>query len=87
MRTGMQVMKPEWKWWPSALDIYPNQALVAKIDAPVLIMHVRSARCWAGMTYTGACTRLTLFACVGDGGRGGWHFSWPQAALSFAEAV
>ena len=35
-------MKPEWKWWPAALDIYPNAGLISKIDAPVLIMHVRS---------------------------------------------
>ena len=35
-------MKPEWRWWPAALDIYPNEALIAKIVAPVLVMHVRA---------------------------------------------
>lgn len=37
--SGMRVLNPGWRHWPSALDIFPNFRLVPKIRCPVLIMH------------------------------------------------
>ncbi len=40
---GMRVLNPNWKWWPSWLDVYPNAQLLPKIKAPVLVIHVSLA--------------------------------------------
>lgn len=37
--SGMRVLNPGWRRWPSALDIFPNHRLVPKIQCPVLVMH------------------------------------------------
>ena len=39
---GMRVMNPTWQYWPTFLDVYPNIRLVTKIEAPLLILHVRN---------------------------------------------
>jgi hypothetical protein len=39
--SGVRVLKPHLKWWPSWADVYPNHLLAPKIRAPVLVMHVR----------------------------------------------
>ena len=36
------MVNPGWGWWPSWLDVYHNLRLVPKINAPVLVMHVRA---------------------------------------------
>ena len=41
LATGMRVMNPTWTRWPSWLDVFPNIKLISKINAPMLIMHVR----------------------------------------------
>ncbi len=38
---GMRVLNPNWRYWPSLLDVYPNMRLIAQIKVPVLVMHVR----------------------------------------------
>ena len=43
---GMRVMHPTWTMWPSWLDVFSNINLVPKIEAPVLIMHVRLPPCF-----------------------------------------
>jgi hypothetical protein len=43
---GMRVMNPTWHYWPTFLDVYPNIRLVPKIDAPLLILHVRNHLSW-----------------------------------------
>jgi hypothetical protein len=39
----MRVLYPGWTLWPSWLDVFPNIRLMPSIEAPVLIMHVRSS--------------------------------------------
>lgn len=41
LASGMRVLNPNWKWWPSWLDVYPNTQLLPKADCPVLVIHVR----------------------------------------------
>ena len=50
----MQVLKPGWSWWPGMLDVYPNHALVSKIQAPVLIMHVSPRWHWISVACAGS---------------------------------
>ena len=40
----MRVLNPNWKWWPSWLDVYPNAQLLPKIQSPVLVIHVSVLR-------------------------------------------
>lgn len=37
----VRVLKPHVRWWPSWADVYPNHTLAPRIQAPVLVMHVR----------------------------------------------
>ncbi|KAK9867301.1 hypothetical protein WJX84_010821 [Apatococcus fuscideae] len=37
--SGMRVLNPNWRYWPSLLDVYPNMRLIAQIKVPVLVMH------------------------------------------------
>lgn len=37
--SGVRVLSPGLKWWPSFADVYPNHLMVPKIKAPTLIMH------------------------------------------------
>lgn len=37
--SGIRVLSPGLKWWPSFADVYPNHLMVPKIQAPTLIMH------------------------------------------------
>ena len=39
LASGMRVLKPTTKKWPTWLDIYPNYNFVPNINAPTLIMH------------------------------------------------
>lgn len=41
--SGVRVLKPHVRWWPSWADVYPNHTLAPKIKAPVLVMHVSTA--------------------------------------------
>jgi pimeloyl-ACP methyl ester carboxylesterase len=38
--SGVRVIKPGLKAWPSALDIFPNLKYVPKVEAPTLVVHV-----------------------------------------------
>ena len=40
LMSGVRVLSPTLRWWPSWADVFPNHTLVPKIKAPVLIMHV-----------------------------------------------
>jgi hypothetical protein len=53
--SGVRVLSPGLKWWPSFADVYPNHLMVPKIHAPTFIMHVSVREGW----------------CVRGGGRGG----------------
>lgn len=37
--SGIRVLSPGLRWWPSWADVYPNHLLVPKIESPVLVMH------------------------------------------------
>ena len=37
--SGVRTLKPGWTWWPPALDIFPNDRLLPRVAAPVLVMH------------------------------------------------
>ncbi|KAG1675417.1 hypothetical protein FOA52_012336 [Chlamydomonas sp. UWO 241] len=37
--SGVRVLSPGLRWWPSFADVYPNHLMVPKINAPTLIMH------------------------------------------------
>jgi pimeloyl-ACP methyl ester carboxylesterase len=37
--SGMRVLNPGWRRWPSFADIYPNYKLVPRIGCPLLVMH------------------------------------------------
>jgi hypothetical protein len=41
--SGVRVLNPNLRWWPSFADIYPNHLMVPKIQAPTLIMHVSAS--------------------------------------------
>lgn len=32
-------MKPNLKWWPAILDVFPNHQLIKKVKSPTLVMH------------------------------------------------
>ena len=40
--SGMRVLNPSLKWWPGWADVYQNYQLMPKVQAPVLVMHVRT---------------------------------------------
>jgi abhydrolase domain-containing protein 17 len=33
------VLKPNLRWWPSMLDVFPNFQLIRHVCAPTLVMH------------------------------------------------
>lgn len=35
----MRVLKPNLKWWPSTLDVFPNFLLIQQVEAPTLVIH------------------------------------------------
>lgn len=37
--SGMRVLKPGWRFWPSWLDIFPNYKIAPLVEAPTLVMH------------------------------------------------
>ena len=39
--SGIRVLSPGLRWWPSFADVYPNHLMVPKIESPTLILHVR----------------------------------------------
>ena len=39
--SGIRVLNPSLKWWPGWADVYQNYQLMPKVEAPVLVMHVR----------------------------------------------
>jgi abhydrolase domain-containing protein 17 len=39
MLSGVRVLKPKLKWWPSSLDIFPNFHLIQQVKAPTLVIH------------------------------------------------
>ncbi|CAD7695612.1 unnamed protein product [Ostreobium quekettii] len=39
LMSGIRVLYPNLKWWPSWADVYRNYQLMPKVKAPVLIMH------------------------------------------------
>lgn len=41
LMSGMRVLNPNLKWWPSWADVYPNYLLMSKVKCPTLIMHGR----------------------------------------------
>lgn len=41
MHSGMRCLSPNAKWWPTWADVFPNIALMPKIEASTFIMHVR----------------------------------------------
>lgn len=39
LMSGIRVLSPGLRWWPSWADVYPNHLLVPKIESPLLVMH------------------------------------------------
>ena len=40
LKSGLRVLYPGLKTWPTWADIYPNFKLMADVKAPVMVMHV-----------------------------------------------
>lgn len=39
LMSGMRVLNPGWRLWPSFADVFVNSRLVPRIDCPLLVMH------------------------------------------------
>lgn len=37
--SGVRVLKPKLKWWPTLLDVFPNFRLIQQVEASTLIIH------------------------------------------------
>jgi abhydrolase domain-containing protein 17 len=37
--SGVRVLKPNLKWWPSILDVFPNLNLIQQVEALTLVIH------------------------------------------------
>lgn len=37
--SGIRVLNPEWTWWPSWADVFPNYKAAPRIRGPTLIVH------------------------------------------------
>lgn len=58
---GMRCLSPNAKWWPTWADVFPNIALMPKIEASTFIMHVspptRQQACTVGFWHVGSLFR------------------------------
>jgi hypothetical protein len=37
--SGVRVLNPNLRFWPTWADIFPNHQLITKVQAPLLVMH------------------------------------------------
>jgi hypothetical protein len=38
--SGIRVLNPNLRYWPTWLDVFPNHQLIPKITKPVMVLHV-----------------------------------------------
>ena len=59
--SGIRVLSPGLRWWPSFADVYPNHLMAPKIQAPTLVMHVRLGEWYGRPCTTEPATRKGMF--------------------------